>query len=135
MNAAVEILGNKLSNKQKSLLNLATKVAATSELAQRHGAVIVKNGRVLALGVNKQKNADINTPYAVNAPEYFTVHAEADAINRARNIKGATIYIARVNKNGEERFSRPCDSCAEAIRKAGIRTVIYTLTEGNENDD
>ena len=130
MSVAVEILGNKLSNKQKSLLNLAVKVSLTSDLFQRHGAVIVKNGRVLALGVNKQKNADINTPDAVDAPEYFTVHAEADAINRCANTEGATIYIARINKNGEERFSRPCDNCAETIRKAGIRTVIYTLTEG-----
>ena len=131
----VEIVGDTLSRKQKSLLNLAVKVAATSDLAQRHGAVIVKNGRVLALGVNKQKNADINAPHALNAPEYFTVHAEADAINRARNIKGATIYIARVNKRGEERLSRPCDSCAETIRKAGIRTVIYTLSDVDDTED
>lgn len=129
MNAAVEILGDALSRKQKSMLALAVKVSATSELAQKHGAVIVKNGRVLSLGVNKQKNVDINTPFAVNAPEYFTVHAEADAIARCATTKGATIYIARINKTGEERFSRPCDNCAEAIRKAGIRTVIYTLTE------
>lgn len=130
MTRVVEILGDSLSRKQKSMLALATKMAATSDLAQKHGAVIVKNGRVLALGINKQKNADINTPYAVNVPEYFTVHAEADAINRCANTEGATIYIARINKNGEERFSRPCDNCAETIRKAGIRTVIYTLTEG-----
>lgn len=129
MNAVTEILGSSLSRKQKSMLSLATKMAGSSELAQKHGAVIVKNGRVLALGANKQKNADINTPDAVKIPEYFTVHAEMDAINRCANPKGATIYIARINKNGEERFSRPCDNCAEAIRKAGIRTVIYTLTD------
>lgn len=133
MASVIEILGSSLSRKQKSMLSLAVKVSATSELAQQHGAVVVKNGRVLALGVNKQKNADINTPFAVNAPEYFTVHAEVDAINRAANTQGATIYIARINKQGEERYSRPCDNCAEVIRKAGIRTVIYTLTGEEEN--
>lgn len=133
MSAAIEILGDSLSRKQKSFLSLAVKQAAASELHQQHGAVIVKNRRVLSVGINKQKNADIVTPHAINRAEYFTVHAEIDAINRCANTEGATIYIARVNKNGEERFSRPCDNCAKAIREAGIRVVIYTLTEGEED--
>lgn len=129
MSAVIERIGNSLSRKQKSFLNLAVKTAAASELAQKHGAVVVKGGSVLSLGFNKQKNADIVNPSEAVSPEYFTVHAEIDALNRAGNTEGATIYIARVNNNGEERYSRPCNSCAEAIRKAKIRTVIYTLND------
>lgn len=135
MTVAMEIVGPALSRKQRSMLNFAAKVALSSDLAQRHGSVITKNGKPISTGINKQKNVDINTPHGINAPDYFTVHAEADAISHYPNsLKGATLYVARINKNGEERYSRPCENCAKLIAKHGIRTVIYTITEDDDND-
>lgn len=45
-----------LSNRQRSFLNLALRVAANSEQRHRHGAVIVKSGRVVGVGYNKRRN-------------------------------------------------------------------------------
>lgn len=91
----------------------------------KHGAVIVKGGRVISVGINKNRNH----PTVVSSEHIKThcsVHAEVDAIRKVKNVKGATIYVARVNKNGQDRLSRPCDRCHKAIQEAGIRKVIYT---------
>jgi len=91
----------------------------------KHGAVIVKGGRVISIGINKNRNH----PTVVSSEHIKThcsVHAEVDALRKVRNAKGATIYVARVNKRGQDRLSRPCDRCHTAIREAGIRKVVYT---------
>lgn len=116
-----------LSNRQRKLLNLAVKLAETSEVQHRHGAVIVKGGRVISTGVNKWRNKQVNPQ---ETPEYnpnLSYHAEVDAISHAgSDLNGATIYIARVNKHGHEQLSRPCVRCAKALKEAGIKKVVYT---------
>jgi deoxycytidylate deaminase len=115
-----------ISNSQRNFLDLAARMAETSEAVFKHGAVIVRGGRVLSLGVNKWKNKDLPpTPPEVYNPD-ITVHAEIDALSRVKNPRGVTIYVARVTRQGEERFSRPCARCEKALIKAGVKRVIYT---------
>jgi deoxycytidylate deaminase len=125
-NGVIQLDNNKsLSNKQKQFLSLASKLAESSELPQKHGAVIVKSGRVLAVGVNRWRNKNIQ----VTEPEYnpnLTYHAEVDALHRFADVTGATIYIARVGKNNEPKFSRPCSRCLVALKEAGIKKIVYT---------
>jgi deoxycytidylate deaminase len=95
----------------------------------KHGSVIVKGGRVISTGVNK----DRSHPKIVSSEhikQHCSVHAEVDAIKRAKDVSGATIYVARVNRRGEQRDSRPCSRCYEAIRKSGIKKIVYTTSEG-----
>ena len=91
----------------------------------KHGAVIVKGGRVLSVGINKFRNHPL-----IIQPEIIktvcSVHAEVDALRKIKDARGATIYVARVNNRGAERMSRPCNYCYDAIRKAGISKIIYT---------
>lgn len=91
----------------------------------KHGAVIVKGGSVISIGINKNRNH----PTVVSSEHIKThcsVHAEIDALRKVKSAKGATIYVARSNKRGQDRLSRPCDRCHDAIREAGIRKVVYT---------
>jgi deoxycytidylate deaminase len=117
-----------LSNKQKSLLTLASRIAETSDLPQKHGAVIVKSGRVLSVGINKWRNKNTANTGGVYNP-HLTYHAEIDALNHFNDVSGSTIYIARIGKNGEHRFSRPCNRCLTALHAAGIKKIIYTTHE------
>lgn len=115
-----------LSNKQRSWLNLAKQLAEVSEVNHKHGAVVVKSGRPVSLGVNKWRNRDmLQSPDGYNPN--LTVHAEMDALSRVTDPKGAVVYIARVGKNGDERFSRPCNNCAKALAEAGVKAVVYTV--------
>jgi deoxycytidylate deaminase len=94
----------------------------------KHGSVIVKGGRVISTGMNK----DRSHPRIVSSEhikDHCSVHAEVDAIKKAKDVSGATIYVARVNRRGEARDSRPCNRCYEAIRKNGIKKIVYTTSE------
>jgi deoxycytidylate deaminase len=116
-----------LSKRQRSYLDLAARAAESSEAEQRHGAVVVKGGRVMSLGVNKWRNRDMIKTAGSGYNEHLTVHAEIDALARVSNPKGAVIYIARISKSGQEKLSMPCERCAEALMVAGIKQIIYTV--------
>lgn len=117
---------NALSRRQRSFLDVAVRLAESSELNFKHGAVIVKGGSVLSVGVNKWRNLLLFESDKEKYNEFVSVHAEIDALARCKTPQGATMYIARVNKDGEERISRPCSSCTETILNSGIKKVIYT---------
>lgn len=131
-NAAVISL-DPLSNSQRSFLNLAMRAAESSDCQQRHGAIVVRGGSVLAIGVNKWRN-DITMAGLLHDQGRSTdisIHAEIDALSRVSNPRGATIYVARVNRTGKARLSKPCVNCAKALKKAGVSKIVYTLN----NDD
>jgi tRNA(Arg) A34 adenosine deaminase TadA len=44
--------------------------------------------------------------------------------------QGATVYTARVNKEGSARMSKPCPMCENAMRHVGIKRVVYTDRSG-----
>lgn len=94
----------------------------------KHGSVIVKGGRVISTGINKERSH----PRIVSSEhikDHCSVHAEIDAIKKARNVSGATIYVARINKKGAARDSRPCKRCFETIKSNGIKKIVYTTSE------
>lgn len=102
-------------------LDAAKDLAMLSKARQRHGALVVRNGQVVSAGVNVSKGtAEWHWPLA-------SEHAEERAISQAgKEARGATLYVARVNRLGESRLSRPCERCTSVIRKAGIAKVIHT---------
>jgi deoxycytidylate deaminase len=116
-----------LSRKDFAYLSVARYLAAKSTARNTHGAVVVKGGRVLGTGFNK----DRNHPKVVS-PEHIktdcSTHAEEVAIRDAGedNIKGAIIYVARVNRHGSDRDSKPCLRCSKLIERVGIKRVIFT---------
>ena len=60
-------------------------------------AAIVSGGRVLSVGMNKQKFNSIIDVFKTN--EWSNIHAEVDAILRVRNkidLTGSKIYVARM---------------------------------------
>lgn len=115
-----------LSNREKSFLSVARYLAGKSIARQKHGAVIVKGGSVIGTGFNRDRNNPDNV-----SPEHIkthsSIHAEIDAIRDAGwNVKGAVLYVARINKNGKDRYSKPCDRCNVVIQETQIKKVIYT---------
>ncbi len=67
--------------------------------------------------------------YYADVAEKFSVHAEEAAIVRAGDVRGAVLYVARVNNLGELRMSKPCGGCQSLIEKHEIKRVVYTLEE------
>ena len=118
------------SRRDQAYLSVALYFAAQSKSRMKHGSVIVRGGSVIATGVNK----DRNHPAIVSEEHIKTdcsVHAEIDAIKKAKDTSGATIYVARVNRRGQARDSRPCSRCYAAIKDSGIKKIVYTTSEDN----
>jgi len=123
-----------LSKRDRAYLSVARYCATKSTARNTHGAVVVKGGRVLSTGWNKNRNHP-----AIVSPEHIktecSYHAEEVAIREAGedNVRGAVIYVARINKNGEDRDSKPCAKCAAIIKQSGIKRVIFTMESGEIN--
>lgn len=127
----INVKGRKamLDKKARYYLDKATKLAEKGTYRRaRHGAIIVKNGRIIARGINK-----LRTSAKIIGQEQFnrngTLHAEISAMRQVspENLRGATIFIARILRNGEQAMSKPCPRCLEAIKKAGIKRIYYTI--------
>jgi tRNA(Arg) A34 adenosine deaminase TadA len=118
---------NHLSKRDKQMLDRAITVAKQSTVKQKHGAVLYKSGRVLAVGVNSTRN--FHNTMEIDRYEY-TYHAECAALRGAANQSGtakdATIYVARVNRQGKPVNSMPCSQCLGTLSSAGIKRIIYT---------
>jgi deoxycytidylate deaminase len=121
-----------LSKREKAFLSVARYLATKSVSKQKHGAIVVKGGRVLGTGYNKDRNhPDYVSPEHIKT--HCSVHAEVEAIRDAGwNVKGAVLYVARVNNHGKDRYSKPCDRCAVVIEETEIKKVIYT---GSDDDN
>ncbi len=118
-----------LSKREEAFLSVARYFAVRSKARKKHGAVLVKSGRVVGTGYNK----DRNHPLFIS-PEHIKLHcsrhAEVEAIKEAgSNSNGAILYVARVNNQGKDRMSKPCKLCEAVIKKNKIKKVIYTRDE------
>lgn len=112
-------------------LRIASRAAARLSgcLKVKVGSVIVKDGKVVSVGVNKTDMNLCKTKGCLRIAVYGNdsknhrlpsdcraIHSEVDAICKAgQNLTGATIYVTRY----------PCESCARAIAASGITTVVY----------
>lgn len=103
-------------------LTMAAKVASTSECRKLHGAVVVKHSKVLG----SSPNVNRNDPKYVDH-NHCSIHAEVRALKRAGFPQRATVYVARVNRFGELRNSKPCEGCQSLIDELRCRVV---WTEG-----
>lgn len=97
------------------------------------GSVIVRDGRMLSMGANRAIPDLCKSPRGCLRVEKYgedskthrcpedcrAIHSELDAICSAAcdgvSVQGASIFVTRY----------PCESCAKAIIRAGIKQVIY----------
>jgi len=118
-----------VNNTQATHLKRALAVASTSTVRQRHGAVIAQGPRVLAVGVNSMRTDPMNCS---DPRSQASFHAEVAVLRqlRGRDLSGATLYVARMNRNQAAAMSRPCLACSAMIEYAGVSKVVYTTDEG-----
>ena len=113
------------SGKTAKFFNLAINEALKSNCKQRHGAVIVRGGRVISTGYNKARNNPAIIPIN-ELPKGVTVHAEIDALKKVRNPSGCDIYVVRIDRMGHFKLSKPCHICWTMLKYSGIKGVYHT---------
>jgi deoxycytidylate deaminase len=119
----------------KKWMKICTDLACTSssygfgKRSSKHGAVIVKNGRIIGVGINTMR-ANASVEASENSWRSSYVHAEEVALKMAGSrASGSTLYVSRVNKSGNPRLSEPCIKCERMINRYGVKRVVYTETE------
>lgn len=122
-------LENAVSAKEQDIffIDRATYQATKSPMNQKHGCVIVKNGKIISSCYNSQQD-----------PFGHSVHAEVGAIIRAKKtlntnkLKGCKLYVVRIgtrSMNFPLKYSKPCANCQKFIEKSGIETVFYSIAK------
>lgn len=103
----------------------------------RLSAAIVKNNRLISIGINRKKSDPLQAKYSKNKDAIF-LHAEIHAIKNAlkeydvKDLEDSVLYICRVKRPAEKSkkwvwgLAKPCEGCARAIAEFGIKNVIYT---------
>ena len=100
-------------------IELTTKIAdANPNRKWKHAAILVKAGRILSVGLNNSKHAEVSV-FRSPKVRYTTGH----------------LYVARVplSTPGVASDSRPCDDCILwLLDHTNIRYVHYTVPAGHE---
>jgi deoxycytidylate deaminase len=115
---------------------LAIQIASLSSKKPRVGCVIVRKRKVISVGCNLTKSHPLQkklTPLRFN-DEFLDKckaeqHAEFNAIISVKNkdlLKGASIFIARLDSKGDTLPGFPCPACYYLITKYGIKNIFYT---------
>lgn len=127
--------------RHKRFFNLARSNAMLSQFTRSRGnkvkigAVIVKGNFVVSEGYNRLKTHTFqhrsNTVSGYLAP-VPNIHAEIDALIRSgrHDLTGAEVFVYREFVDGELANCRPCKSCMDALRKAGVKHIYYTTESG-----
>ena len=113
---------------------IARKAALCSESPDyKHGAVLVKGGSVINTSSNKNRLVSFGSRFCKDHDGVATLHAELGAIlGIDRNItEGATLYVARVGKDGGFRLSKPCSMCTAAMKHVGVKRVYWTINNAS----
>lgn len=110
-----------MSKRLESLKEIAYKEALKGIGRQRHGAVVVSGGRILAKACNH---------YGSGA------HAEVRALKRVPHEakdSATELIVVRARKDRKFGNSKPCPECQAAIKEARIK-VVYFSTDGEVLD-
>lgn len=87
----------------------------------------------IGTGTNSYKKSHPLQAYfakKVGRPEQIYLHAEIQAILRAREQKIKSIYVYSFDSFGNKRNAKPCPICMEAIKAFGIKKITYTTDNG-----
>ena len=120
------------SKKMDRCFALAKNIASNSPYGKiRHGALLVKGGSVINASFNKENYSSFGKRFRSPQRGHATVHAELGCIlGLPRDVtSGTDLYVCRINRRGEFRFSKPCSMCHEALKHVGVKRVYYTTSD------
>ena len=113
-------------------LQIAIQAAQKSKFPRfRHGAVLIKGGKVINTGFNKNVYCSFTSKFS----KYPTRHAEIDCIFNVSKHKtqGAKLLVVRINPNNILRNSFPCFCCQTILSFVGIKKCFFSDEKGKIN--
>jgi hypothetical protein len=112
----------------ENLIPLAQSIAALNPRDYKHVSLVVKQGKILAVGTNifKGHTEAVRRGYTFPEP-----HSELRAYMRVPYTQRDKITLVnfRFNKRGELRMSKPCVNCLPWVSTV-FKKVYYSTNEG-----
>jgi len=108
--------------------------AKSSPAKFRHAAICLdKKGQIVSWATNSRKTHPMQAEYArrTGKEQKVSLHAEIAALIRARD-DIETVVVARINKRGELRHSKPCPICRLALEEAEVNEIWFSTDKGFE---
>ena len=108
--------------------------AKSSPAKFRHAAICLDSrGRIVSHATNSRKTHPLQAEYAkrTGKAQKVSLHAEIAALIKARE-DIETVVVARINKRGELRNSRPCPICKLALEEADVQDIWFSTDKGFE---
>ncbi len=105
--------------KWQTIIDSLIKQSCKSDVFYKHSAAILYHDKILSCGNNFRLKET-------------SIHAEVDAfikLQRKRFSCGLDIIVIRSGKD-KLKYSRPCDSCIEFLKKKGFRKIYYSNEKG-----
>lgn len=102
-------------------MHVAQSVSRLSTMRKRVGAAVIKSGRVVGVGCNREGVSKLSR-------SKYSRHAEVQAVIAAGDVRGGTLYVYRELNTlvRSEAMAKPCADCMEVMIRAGIKKVVYT---------
>jgi len=94
-----------------------------STQSQRHGAILMRSGSVLSVGINTFRNHPDNV---TDPKREASIHAEIAALRAygmREDLRGTRLYVARINRAGQSMYSRPCANCQAVLDSLGVIAI------------
>jgi tRNA(Arg) A34 adenosine deaminase TadA len=107
--------------KDRRWIRHALALAASSQHRYPMGALAVRSGRVVAQAVNRRRNTPANVEWAS-----CSFHAEEGLVRARSELRGTTVYVARLTPSGIPGLARPCARCHQLLTDAGVRRTVWT---------
>lgn len=88
-----------------------------------------KRGRIISIGTNSYVTTHpLQAKYARKAgcPDAVFIHAEIDALVRARGRRIHRMFVSRRDADGNYVMAKPCKSCQLALKDFGVRLVEWS---------
>jgi deoxycytidylate deaminase len=113
---------------RRQYIDLCKEEATRSDVHFQHGAVLIKNNKVVGSGFNRYTGHKLH--------HLRTVHAEMKAIQSAqgKDIENAIMYVIRLSSMSDDGLgsSCPCLKCTKFMKLHKIQKVIYSTGDGFE---
>lgn len=115
-----------MGSRHNRWIRLCLKFAQKSEVHSfKHGAVLVKGGKIIAYGINNNKKPGCLAHEIYGEKKW---HSETDVLTKVRrkNVDGAILYIAGISKADNIILSKPCECCNHFIKQFNLKAVYYS---------
>lgn len=115
-----------MPSREERLTIKLMEVAERSNMFNRHGAVLVKGGKIYACGSNSTRGC-------INGNAVTSIHAEIDAIRTSLKlgiIPSGDIWVIQYKRSGIIGLSKPCGNCLKMIKRYNISRIYYSTLDG-----